>query len=361
MINNANKALGYAEVYYNYRTEKFFTDAVGNQFLELDITFEGGGDSSGVSSIIAGTGISVDQSSGAVTITADTESSTLDDVTGRGSTTTNDISIGRLTASKIGLPSLSALPTTNLNFGDLCALTSDNRPYFYDGTDWRKLYLVDVPPAPGDPDTDWDQVILRLTFDTNLSDGSDNGYSDSHDSGVARVGSPKKFGTHSVKLEGNSLYYANIPNFVASAFTIEFWIYLDKYVYGSTSTKVVNLVGYDSTAFRYSGTNGSSVVTFTLSDYFGTKTFVSNVTFSKQTWHHIAFSRNATSGVITLYIDGTAAGTVSGNDIDSANGAWTMLGDYDHGDLFMDDVRISSFERYTSNFTPPTAALPISD
>jgi len=201
MINNANKALGYAEVYYNYRTEKFFTDAVGNQFLELDITFEGGGDSSGVSSIIAGNGISVDQSSGDVTITADTESSTLDDVTGRGSTTTNDISIGRLTASKIGLPSLSALPTTNLNFGDLCALTSDNRPYFYDGTDWRKLYLVDVPPAAGDPDTDWDQVILRLTFDTNLSDGSDNVYSDSHDDASVRIGSPKKFGTHSVKLE----------------------------------------------------------------------------------------------------------------------------------------------------------------
>ena len=361
MINNANKALGYAEVYYNYRTEKFFTDAVGNQFLELDITFEGGGDSSGVSSIIAGTGISVDQSSGAVTITADTESSTLDDVTGRGSTTTNDISIGRLTASKIGLPSLSALPTTNLNFGDLCALTSDNRPYFYDGTDWRKLYLVDVPPAPGDPDTDWDQVILRLTFDTDLSDESDNTYSDNQDSGVARVGSPKKFGTHSVKLEGARVYYDDIPNFVTSAFTIEFWIYLDNYAQGSTSTKVVDLLSYDTTTFRYSGTNGSNAVTFTLSDSSDTKTFVSNVTFSIQTWHHIAFTRNATSGVITLYIDGNAEGTVNGNDISSADATYTWFGDYNWGDYFMDDVRISSFERYTSNFTPPTAALPTSD
>ena len=31
MLNNATKADGYTEVYYNYKSTKFFTDAVGNQ------------------------------------------------------------------------------------------------------------------------------------------------------------------------------------------------------------------------------------------------------------------------------------------------------------------------------------------
>ncbi len=360
MINNANKALGYAEVYYNYRTEKFFTDAVGSQFLELDITFAGGG-SSGVNSITAGNGISVDPTTGNVTITADPESSTLDDVTGRGSTTTNDISIGRLTASKIGLPSLSALPTTNLNFGDLCALTSDNRPYFYDGSNWRKLYLVDVPPAAGDPDTDWDQVILRLTFDTNLADQSDNSYNAAFDANyISRVGSPKKFGTHSAKLEQGRLSYSSVPNFLTSAFTIEFWLYLDTHVSGSSNTHTVSLFEYGSTRFQYVATNGSNTVTFRFTDSDGTQSF-GNFSFSTQTWRHITFSRNATSGVITFYIDGTAKGTVSGNNISSTTSSSMSFGDAFRNDYFIDDVRISSFERYTTGFNPPTAALPTSD
>ena len=37
MINNLNRRKGYTEVLYNYRSEKFFTDAIGNQFQELDI------------------------------------------------------------------------------------------------------------------------------------------------------------------------------------------------------------------------------------------------------------------------------------------------------------------------------------
>ena len=333
MINNANKALGYAEVYYNYRTEKFFTDAVGNQFLELDITFEGGS----------------------------SDNSTLDDVTGRGSTTTNDISIGRLTASKIGLPSLSALPTTNLNFGDLCALTSDNRPYFYDGTDWRKLYLVDVPPAAGDPDTDWDQVILRLTFDTNLEDQSDNTHDFDHSTESVRVGSPKKFGTHSVKLENSGIFFENIPNFLTSAFTIEFWIYLDRYN-TLNGQYTVSLLEYGNTSLSFKGddSTSSNTVDFTLVNDGSISTFQTGVDFTKQSWHHVAFTRNATTGVITLYLDGYPEGTVSGNNIPSDNEQYTGFG-ASYGDYFLDDLRISSFERYTSNFNPPTAALPTSD
>ena len=332
MINNANKALGYAEVYYNYRTEKFFTDAVGNQFQELDITFEGGG----------------------------SDNSTLDDVTGRGSTTTNDISIGRLTASKIGLPSFSTLPTTNLNFGDLCALTSDNRPYFYDGSDWRKLYLVDVPPAAGDPDTDWDQVLLRATFDTDLNDQSDNGFNKDHSTTAVRVGSPKKYGSHSAKLEESALWWENIPVFLESAFTIEFWLYLDSYATDASSS-VVTLVNHNNAYFEYSiDSNAFSLLLFQLDDGTSVTSFGSSITVARQTWHHIAFTRNATSGVISFYLNGTFRGSVSGNNL-STTSDYIGIGDHQYGDMFVDDLRVSTFERYTSTFTPPTAALPISD
>jgi hypothetical protein len=334
MINNANKALGYAEVYYNYRTEKFFTDAVGNEFLELDISLGDGG----------------------------SDSSTLDDVTDRGSTTTNDITIGRLTASKIGLPSFSSLPTTNLNFGDLCALTSDNRPYFYDGTDWRKLYLVDVPPAAGDPDTDWDQVILRATFDSNLNDLSDSSHASDHDSGSVRVGSPKKFGTNSVKLDSSRLFYESVSPFLTSAFTIEFWLYLDSYQSGSGDT-VVSLMTYGTTTFQYETDSSDTTNQISFQLYVGSTvtTFVSDTDFSKQRWYHIAYTRNASTGVITLYIDGSSVGTVSGNNISSISSTYLIVGDSYNGDMFVDDLRISTFERYTSDFTAPTTALPTSD
>ena len=42
-------------------------------------------------------------------------------------------------------------------------------PHFYDGTDWRPFFLIDAPtqiPA----DTDWDNVMIRSTFDTDVSD-----------------------------------------------------------------------------------------------------------------------------------------------------------------------------------------------
>ena len=49
---------------------------------------------------------------------------------------------GRLTTEKMQFPNVNTLPTTNNEFGDVCALNTDNKPYFYDGTSWREMSLV---------------------------------------------------------------------------------------------------------------------------------------------------------------------------------------------------------------------------
>ena len=146
MLNNANKALGYTEVYYNYKTGKLFTDDIGNQFQELNISTEGNGGNGG--GLVAGDNVS------ALTNDADYVS------TGANISVFNN-DAGYLTS--VAFPVVNNLPAT-ANFGDICALTTDSFPYFYDGTAWRKMNLYAVPNPDPQPDSDWDQVTLRVTF-----------------------------------------------------------------------------------------------------------------------------------------------------------------------------------------------------
>lgn len=78
-------------------------------------------------------------------------------------------------------------------------------------------------------------------------------------------------------------------------------------------------------------------------------------------WHHLAFVRNGNT--ITIYIDGTADGTVSVTGVsvnDSANKVSIgRLGEYasDNWDGWLDEFRFSKgIARWTANFTPPTSA-----
>ena len=77
---------------------------------------------------------------------------------------------------------------------------------------------------------------------------------------------------------------------------------------------------------------------------------------------HVAYCRNATSGACQLFVNGTSQGTVSLNDMVDSNSNNLIIGDQMNStaDMFMDDLRISNFERYTANFNPPTVELPTS-
>jgi hypothetical protein len=78
-------------------------------------------------------------------------------------------------------------------------------------------------------------------------------------------------------------------------------------------------------------------------------------------WHHLALVRS--SGVGTGYLDGTSFGTASlaGTLSTDSSSALSIGGDAAGNgqaiDGYVDEIRISNVARYTSNFTPPSAAF----
>jgi len=85
-------------------------------------------------------------------------------------------------------------------------------------------------------------------------------------------------------------------------------------------------------------------------------------TMSTGTWYHVAAVRNGST--ITVYLNGTQVGQATGvaNFTDAATtlqiGRTHTVTDDLNG--YIDDLRITrGYARYTANFTPPTAALPI--
>ena len=316
MLNNANKANGYTEVYYNFNSRQFFTDAVGNQFQQLNIN--------------------LDESAG-------------------GSGTSNSFQV------------VTSLPTTDLSFGDICALTTDSSPYFYDGTDWRKLYLEEAPVSPGTPDPDWNFVLFRVPFNTNATDVKSN-IAPSTSTNWTIVGSPSKYGSGSVRLQGDDQVYWNINlSFLTDEFTIEFWIYFDQFLSGGVNVVrgIFNKINVG--LYYYTPTNTSTEsVTFgiinTNPNPIEDLEFTNSTSMNTQTWYHLALVRNEENGQVTLYINGNSRGTVNGNNFVDATNQLLRVGDELEAniDYFIDDLRISSIERYTDNFTPPTAELPTS-
>lgn len=85
---------------------------------------------------------------------------------------------------------------------------------------------------------------------------------------------------------------------------------------------------------------------------------VTSGAYAANAWHHVAITR--ASGVMTLWVNGGSAGTYSNSATLAAedhclgaNGAGALLNGNIYGYRFTDGVA-----RYTSGFTPPTAAFP---
>ena len=73
------------------------------------------------------------------------------------------------------------------------------------------------------------------------------------------------------------------------------------------------------------------------------------------TWFHVAYVRS--SGVIQIYVDGTAYGSTTASTVDYTDSVLTLGGWYSTDYLFhgnIEDFRISHMARYTANFSAPT-------
>lgn len=142
-------------------------------------------------------------------------------------------------------------------------------------------------------------------------------------------------------------------------FTIEFWVYFNS---GATTTRYL-------IDWRPSGTEGVYPTIYTdgsslLRYYVSSATRITGSALSATTWTHIAVARSGTS--TRMFVNGTQVGstyTDSNNYLGPASRpvigtAGLSLGTGSFSG-YMDDLRITvGYARYTTNFTPPSAAFP---
>jgi hypothetical protein len=181
--------------------------------------------------------------------------------------------------------------------------------------------------------------------------------------GVVNTTSTSKLYGGSGNFSGSATQWASVPNDgrynLASRqyTTIEFWYRCDS---TGNSKGILATGSYNSTGWEiyvednggcnlvvWSGTSGIADVRT------GTATF--------GVWHHCAFIINYTAGttIVTPYLDGVSSGSssiASAFPNGSANlyiGRRNTWSGGDSGTLYLQDIRVYSTIKYTSNFTPP--------
>ena len=284
-------------------------------------------------------------------------------------------------------------------------------PFFYDGAVWREFVLSTGTPVTRREDSDWDSVILRLDFedDTTIIDqienikvlgaGLDQSPDTSSSNEVDLVGSPAKYGTKALRFSGgndnfpfawtNRITNTNDKLFdFTGGWTIEMWLYLPS-LSSTTLMPIISETVIDSDpdndwslllqfsqgstyVFRwYNVNNGDSYNDASP----GTIISAIDSTALLNQWNHIALVRDPLDSSMHFFINGVESGHTNGSigTVTDTNLAWggtssylsfgyhyKLAGSNDHyTNMVIDDVRISTTARYTSNFTAPTAALPV--
>ena len=176
----------------------------------------------------------------------------------------------------------------------------------------------------------------------------------------------EKFGTASLDLTATDAWVtfpASTNDFGSGNFTIEAWVYVeDVSAYNS-------IISYGDPIQFYvkSGTLECYAKPLITSGGFVTNFKGPASSISNDTWCHVAMVRNGTE--FTAYVNGVG-GTTHDSGSTAALTAYTgtaSIGAYNSAaggaqalsfDGYIDDLRVSNFARYTSNFTPSTEAFP---
>jgi len=175
--------------------------------------------------------------------------------------------------------------------------------------------------------------------------------------GSPRISSfQRKFGTGSVLFQVNgdllTLVNATDLQFDTGPFTVESFVFLNDL---NRRQQIFNKGIIPGTTFglyidannKITGQHGTTLVTGTNS-------------ISSGTWHHVALSRDPSNNV-RIFLDGNLEGTVTSTANVTNGDPVTIGGKESDGTLYLggylDEVRVSTTYRYTSGFTPPTAAF----
>lgn len=210
---------------------------------------------------------------------------------------------------------------------------------------------ITVPTAPP---TSTATTKLLLNF-TNAGIYDATGKNDLQTVGTAKLSSVQsKYGGTSMKFNGTSDYLYSVANgtnnFSTGDFTIECWINFSVVGNGQIISagpgNVTNAYywQYYSSQLQFGNQGVANIV-------------ASNWTPIAGTWYHIAVTRNGTS--VRQFVDGTQLGTTGTSSANLVDGP-TYVGYGGAGYLngYLDDLRVTKgIARYTTSFTPPTAAL----
>jgi hypothetical protein len=220
------------------------------------------------------------------------------------------------------------------------------------------LYTSNFTP-PTSPLTNIANTSLLCNF-TNA------GIFDSTAKNVLETVGDAKVSTTQSKFGGSSMYFDGTGDWLraenninlqlaAGNFTIELWTYLASEDIGSNRTLVAK--GGASTGWAVE-INTTEKVVFAHT----TSTITSSGAITTNAWNHIAVVREGTGTNQTkIYINGTndGTGTVSTN-FNQTDPLYVGAGrtTLNPAKGYIDDLRITKgYARYTSNFTPPAAAL----
>lgn len=233
-------------------------------------------------------------------------------------------------------------------------------------TSLTKAYATFESSNPSDPSFSYNSILLHfdgVNGSTSFTDNGPNALT------VTRTGSPtistaqSKYGGASAAFSGSTDRLEVASNalfaFGTGDFTVEFWAYFNSVTTAQTSLVNVNISGgfslYWAGSAGYYGVFSSLVVSNRQANK-----LVSAWSPSANTWYHVAVTRAGTS--LKLFINGTQLGSAT-DSTSYAQGVLQLGGSSDgtgwtiNGNI--DDLEIKrGFAKYTSNFTPPTKALP---
>jgi hypothetical protein len=264
-----------------------------------------------------------------------------------------------------GVEKISGTSSNNLSYNQLtiAANYTGIEPFTGIISDPRVVFGTSVYNSAFTPPT---SPLTAVTNTEILVKGTNAGIIDKSQSvKTLTLAGDTKSSTTQTKYLSSSMYFdesgdtltltSDTPFFGSGDWTFEGWFYFTsvnksdwQYIFDGRNNGSNYFAQESNNAWRWNSGSGAAI-----------STGLTSSTFSNSTWYHFAVSRE--SGTLRVFVDGTYTG---GGADSSSYGTDNLVigGRYttppNNFGMYVQDLRITKgLARYTSNFTPPAAAL----